>query len=542
VLASVMQLDAGLPKAAVAPASVATLTVPGSSDFATNLHTARTAETDPAHGGQLGTDKPGMRGKPAEKKPDDSTHSLAMPVSHDVAQSLLPATVVGVSALPTFTDGADSKGSAESQLKTVLGAETALPVRGPAGFDPAHTSASLQASVNATGGAETGMPAPAPDQQFPSPSTGTPIVHGSEEAIGTAETPVTTLSSLVPLPETTTLPRNEIPQPTGKTSKAAIENATTVKRPEPEVSPLSSPVQSEAKANVPIPATRLAPSAPDRVAANPDRVKSPTRGNSTPEPAALPVEIPKPTFSSLEFPSIPAAHSESADSRAEHTKSTSDGGVVSAGDANSQLIVPNFGADPAVPNTPSHGSGAAESIPVSTNIAAPSPLGAVPASNIHVEPGSAKPVQAAAETVNPSPLRSSGQVELARLVNGVGQSEMHIGLQTQAFGSVKVHTIVHESQVGLTVGSERGDLHNLMAPEMSGLHSAFRLQNLRFDGIRFLDAGGSSAGEFSGNQHSRSSTYDRGSTSTYAPFTNLTDEAAAAEIGTGLRGRLNVHA
>ena len=67
-----------------------------------------------------------------------------------------------------------------------------------------------------------------------------------------------------------------------------------------------------------------------------------------------------------------------------------------------------------------------------------------------------------------------GPVEVARMVAGVAQSEMHIGLRTQAFGSVEVHTVVRDSQVGLSVGSERGDLRTFLATEVSGLPASIQ--------------------------------------------------------------------
>jgi hypothetical protein len=46
---------------------------------------------------------------------------------------------------------------------------------------------------------------------------------------------------------------------------------------------------------------------------------------------------------------------------------------------------------------------------------------------------------------------------------------MHIALQTGAFENVEVHAVVRESQVGLAIGSERGDLHRMLANEVPNL-------------------------------------------------------------------------
>jgi hypothetical protein len=87
----------------------------------------------------------------------------------------------------------------------------------------------------------------------------------------------------------------------------------------------------------------------------------------------------------------------------------------------------------------------------------------------------------------PLPLPIFGQVNIARIVSGLSQSEMHIGLRTQAFGTVEVHTTVRDSQIGLTLGSEKGDLRNVLAPEIGSMQSSLRQQDLHLESIRFLE-------------------------------------------------------
>jgi hypothetical protein len=144
----------------------------------------------------------------------------------------------------------------------------------------------------------------------------------------------------------------------------------------------------------------------------------------------------------------------------------------------------------------------------------------------------------------PASLPAASTVEVARLVAGVAQSEMHIGLRTQAFGSVEVHTVVRDSQVGLTVGSERGDLRSLLAPEVSGLQSSFRQQDLRFDNIHFLETSAGTTAGFSGgaDSHSRSSSQQHASTEGLFTIQNTQEDPAELDVGAGSRVRLNVHA
>ncbi len=143
----------------------------------------------------------------------------------------------------------------------------------------------------------------------------------------------------------------------------------------------------------------------------------------------------------------------------------------------------------------------------------------------------------------PASLPAASAVEVARLVAGVAQSEMHIGLRTQAFGSVEVHTVVRDSQVGLTVGSERGDLRGLLAPEVSGLQTSFRQQDLRFDNIHFLETSAGTTGGFSGgaDSNSRSSSQQHASTGGLFTIQNP-QEDPELDVGAGSRVRLNVHA
>src|SRR5271166_2771424 len=72
------------------------------------------------------------------------------------------------------------------------------------------------------------------------------------------------------------------------------------------------------------------------------------------------------------------------------------------------------------------------------------------------------------------------------MVNRVGQSEMRIGMNTSAFGSVEVRTVVHANEVGLVIGSERGDLRTLLANEMPAITSTLQQQNLRLNSVNFM--------------------------------------------------------
>jgi len=79
-----------------------------------------------------------------------------------------------------------------------------------------------------------------------------------------------------------------------------------------------------------------------------------------------------------------------------------------------------------------------------------------------------------------------GPVQVAQMVSRVGQSEMRIGMNTSAFGSVEVRTVVHASDVGLVIGSEKGDLRGLLTNEMPAITSTLQQQNLRLNSVNFM--------------------------------------------------------
>jgi Flagellar hook-length control protein FliK len=79
-------------------------------------------------------------------------------------------------------------------------------------------------------------------------------------------------------------------------------------------------------------------------------------------------------------------------------------------------------------------------------------------------------------------------VQLAQLVNRAEQSEMRIGLNTSAFGSVEVRAVVHASDVGLVIGSEKGDLRSLLANDMPAITATLQQQSLRLNSVNFMQS------------------------------------------------------
>jgi hypothetical protein len=119
----------------------------------------------------------------------------------------------------------------------------------------------------------------------------------------------------------------------------------------------------------------------------------------------------------------------------------------------------------------------------------------------------------------------TGLVHAARVVERVGQSEMHIGLTTTSFGNVEVRTVIRDNQVGLSFASERGDLKGLVAPEMPSLESSFRQYDLRLNSLQFNNHQmGYGAGQGSGNgQDPRSFRFVQSGDSSQQSLDNLPD-------------------
>jgi hypothetical protein len=225
----------------------------------------------------------------------------------------------------------------------------------------------------------------------------------------------------------------------------------------------------------------------------------------------------------------------------DHTTPKATDASSSPADPNTQSII--LSASPAASAGPVSGVTPSSPTPIANVLLQVSPTAIQDSGSRNASPPAATEPQPAAAG-SAAPLPAVGAVETARLVAGVAQSEMHMGLQTQAFGSVEVHTVVRDSQVGLTVGCERGDLRTLLAPELSGLQTTFRQQDLRFDNIRFLDTNSGTTAGFSGGADSqpRSSNQQNSSPAGVFSIHSPPEDSTEPDISAGLRTMLNVHA
>jgi len=63
-------------------------------------------------------------------------------------------------------------------------------------------------------------------------------------------------------------------------------------------------------------------------------------------------------------------------------------------------------------------------------------------------------------------------------------AQMHVGIRTDAFGAVDIHTVVQQSQVGITVHADR-DLAHWFSSEVPGLESGLNKSHLNLTAVDF---------------------------------------------------------
>jgi flagellar hook-length control protein FliK len=146
--------------------------------------------------------------------------------------------------------------------------------------------------------------------------------------------------------------------------------------------------------------------------------------------------------------------------------------------ASAPLAVAQTGAAPVA--APAPPSPAAVAVPLNPAAQASESLQKPESPRAPTGPAGAVP---AAEAL-PTPV--AGPVQVAQMINRIGQSEMRIGMNTSAFGSVEVRTVVHANDVGLVIGSEKGDLRTLLSSDMPAITNTLQQQNLRLNSVNFM--------------------------------------------------------
>jgi hypothetical protein len=139
---------------------------------------------------------------------------------------------------------------------------------------------------------------------------------------------------------------------------------------------------------------------------------------------------------------------------------------------------------------------------------------------------------AAAPTAPATPLAPGTAADLQ--MNG----QMHMGVRTDAFGAVDIHTVVAQSQVGITVHADR-DIARWFSSEVPGLESGLNNSHLNLTGVNFdhgrsgvQTATGFSNGQPSKDQPRQNSSQTPNSASAGLPGAHSQEPALTTEPAT----------
>lgn len=124
----------------------------------------------------------------------------------------------------------------------------------------------------------------------------------------------------------------------------------------------------------------------------------------------------------------------------------------------------------------------------------------------------------AASAAPPAPVAPDSPADLQ--MNAQVNAQMHVGIRTDAFGSVEIHTVVQQSQVGITVQSDR-DIARWFSSEVPSLESGLNQSHLHLTAVDF-DNGRSGVQTATSFQHGQSQQH----------FSQTSGSSAAALPGT----------
>jgi hypothetical protein len=153
-------------------------------------------------------------------------------------------------------------------------------------------------------------------------------------------------------------------------------------------------------------------------------------------------------------------------------------------------------AEPGSTGTPQT---AAATLPGPTVRGADSAAGAFLLAQKSAAPGSTDSQAATLAGRELPPDAAPSPVQMAQMMNKTAQSEMRIGMATAAFGNVEIRTTVHANDVGVLIGSEKGDLRSLLSAELPGIAHTLQQHDLRLNQVNFQQGFASSSDLSSGS-------------------------------------------
>ena len=143
---------------------------------------------------------------------------------------------------------------------------------------------------------------------------------------------------------------------------------------------------------------------------------------------------------------------------------------------------------PATPAAISAGSGQTHDAANNPAVILPSPSGGAGSPAMPEKPGGPAELPPAHQMLDSAPVASPGDAQVVspagHLPSDAGALQMHLGIHTNAFGNIEIHTVVEQSQVGVSIHGDR-DLARWFNSEVGGLETGLKGQHLNLAGVNF---------------------------------------------------------
>jgi hypothetical protein len=168
-----------------------------------------------------------------------------------------------------------------------------------------------------------------------------------------------------------------------------------------------------------------------------------------------------------------------------------------------------LGQEPSAPAiAPMHPTATAQpssAMPIQT-VASPEALGSTQSTN-----GKANPQTIPLHNDSPTPQTGNPTLptptlQAGRILERMGQSEMHVGVKTADFGTIEVHASLSQDRVGASLSTSHADLRSAMEAELPSLQQAISRHHLQLDAFDVASHTGGRGGDTSNHSRSRSST------------------------------------
>ena len=189
------------------------------------------------------------------------------------------------------------------------------------------------------------------------------------------------------------------------------------------------------------------------------------------------------------------------------------------------------------PTTTSTGS-VSENVPTTSNVVSASIVSQAPAPNTANLSGSEKgaplptELSPAHQMLDSNPMNGASESQVFPIPHLAPDSalQLHVGVHTNAFGDVEVHTVIEQNQVGISIHGDR-EIARWFNSEMGGLENGLRSQHLNLAGVDFSSnrSGVQTATAFQQGQPRQNSPQTPGSYAASLPNANVTEPAIESD-------------